>query len=124
MLRVGFSGVLASATDVVLLLVLVEVLLLPVALAAFAAASCGAIASFLVNKFWAFRDPRPLCLPQLLGFAVVALGSAIGTALCVQLLSVGLGLPYLLAKAIGAVVLFLAWSYPVQSRLVFRAAHS
>ncbi len=96
---------------------------MPVALAAFVAASCGAVASFMVNKFWAFRDPRPLGLPQIVGFMVVALGSAIGTALCVQVLSVGLGLPYLLAKAIGAVVLFLAWSYPVQSRLVFNAAH-
>lgn len=123
MLRVGYGGVFASAVDVATLLLLVEALRLPVALAAFLAATAGAVAGFLVNKFWAFRDHRPLHLAQVSGFAVVALGSALGTAAFVQLLSVGLGVPYLLAKALGAVALFVCWSYPVQSRLVFRTAH-
>ena len=124
MVRVGCSGVFASVVDVLMLLFLVEALGLPVAIAAFCAASSGAIASFTANKFWAFRDPRPLHIAQLSGFAVVALGSALGTAACVQILSVGLGVPYLMAKLAAAVVLFLCWSYPVQSRLVFRSVHS
>lgn len=124
MLRVGCGGVFASVVDVAVLLLLVEVSGIPVALAAFLAAATGAIAGFLVNKFWAFRDSRPFHLAQVSGFAVVAFGSALGTAAFVQTLSVGLGVPYLLAKAIGAVALFLCWSYPVQSRFVFRTAHS
>ncbi len=124
MVRVGCSGVFSSVVDVVMLLVLVEALGVFLALAAFLAATTGAVASFLVNKFWAFRDHRPLHLAQVSGFAVVALGSALGTAACVQVLSAGLGVPYLLAKALGAVALFLCWSYPVQSRLVFRTAHA
>lgn len=124
MVRVGCSGVFASAVDVVMLLLLVEVLWVPVAMAAFLAAASGALASFLVNKFWAFRDHRPVHWAQVSGFALVALGSALGTALCVQVLSVGLGVPYLAAKVLGALVLFLFWSYPAQSRLVFNSGHS
>ncbi|MCP4445576.1 MAG: GtrA family protein [Myxococcales bacterium] len=123
MLRVGCSGVAASVVDVIMLLILVEALQVPVAIAAFLAASTGAIASFAINKFWAFRDPSPIRCPQLSGFALVAFGSALGTALSVQALSVGLGVPYLAAKALAAIALFVCWSYPVQSRLVFKVAH-
>jgi putative flippase GtrA len=120
--RVAASGLLATAIDVGALLLLVEGLHCPVAVAAFLAAMLGAVASFAVNKFWAFRDPSPVRLSQLSGFAMVAVGSALGVGLCVQLLAVGMGLPYLLAKGIAAVLVFATWSYPVQSRVVFRRA--
>lgn len=124
MVRVGFSGILATLVDVFMLLVLVEIVMVPVAAGVFAASSLGAISSFVVNKFWAFRDRSPIHTVQIVGFAIVALGTAAGTAALVQMLHVGLGVPYLLAKAIGAAVLFLCWSYPAQSRLVFRTLAS
>jgi len=120
MLRVGLSGGLASVLDVVALLLLVEKGQMPVGIAAFLAASLGAAASFVVNKTWAFRDPSPLQAGQVVKFAGVALGTALGTGACVSVLSVGMGLPYLAAKGISAVALFLCWTYPIQSRFVFR----
>lgn len=119
----GCSGALSCAIDVALLIFLVEQVAIPVGVAAFIAATSGALASFVINKFWAFRDRRPVHIAQVLAFAVVALGSAVGTTCFVLVLSEG-GLPYLGAKAIGATALFLCWSYPVQSRLVFRRAHA
>lgn len=120
LVRMGCSGAFSCAIDVVLLILLVEQVEIPVGAAAFFAAASGALASFVINKFWAFRDRRPVHIAQLLAFAMVALGSAVGTACLVHVLSKGFGLPYLGAKAIGAALLFLCWSYPVQSRLVFR----
>jgi putative flippase GtrA len=118
-LKVGASGVIAALVDLVVLLVLVELLAVPVVTAVFLGASSGAVASFLVNKYWAFGDKAPISILQLLSFAGVALGSAFGVAAVVQLLSVQWGLPYLLAKGVGALLVFAFWSYPVQSRFVF-----
>lgn len=120
MARVGISGVLATLLDVLSLLILVECLSVPVVLAAFLAASIGAVSSFLVNKHWAFRDATPLRLSQIGSFVGVALGSAIGVAAGIQVFAVMIGLPYLIAKAIAAVLIFVFWSFPVQRRLVFR----
>ncbi len=119
----GCSGALSCAIDVALLVLLVEKLSIPVGVAAFLAATAGAVASFAINKTWAFRDRSPVQASQVAGFALVALGSAMGTATFVQL-SVSVGLPYLTAKALGAALLFLCWSYPIQSRLVFRRSRS
>lgn len=118
-LRVGTSGAGSMLIDVTVLVLLVEVFAVQVALAALLASGVGAVSSFLVNKFWAFRDPSPIRFAQLFAFAAVALGSALGVAACVQLLSVGLGAPYLVSKGVAAAVVFGCWSYPVQSRLVF-----
>jgi hypothetical protein len=41
-------------------------------------------------------------------------------ALAMQLFAVKLGVPYLLAKLICAALVFAAWTYPAQRRLVFR----
>lgn len=108
-----------SIFDLAVLLTLVELMAVPVVPAAFTSALSGAVASYLVNKFWAFKDPSPVRLLQVAFFVCVALGSAFAVASCVHVLSVRLGLPYLVAKAIGAACVFLCWSYPVQSRIVF-----
>lgn len=120
--KVAASGVLATAIDLLVLVVLVEIVKIPVVIAAFMAAGAGALGSFLVNKYWAFGDYSPLRLAQILLFGGVALGSALGVALVVQVVSVFLGVNYLVAKAIGACLVFVFWSYPLQSRVVFNSA--
>ena len=122
-LKVGCSGVVATVVDLVVLLSLVEIFGVSVVIAVFIAASSGAVSSFLVNKYWAFGDRAPITLVQIVSFAGVALGSAFGVSAVVQVLSVQLGLPYLIAKGIGALLLFAFWTYPVQSRVVFRRSH-
>jgi hypothetical protein len=41
-------------------------------------------------------------------------------ALAMHLVAVTLGVPYLVAKLICAAVVFAAWTYPAQRRIVFR----
>ena len=119
LVRVGASGVIATAIDVVCLVVLVEMFGVYVTVAAFLAATAGAVANFLVNKFWAFRDPTPIDVRQVASYGLVSLTTACFMALSVHVFAVLIGFPYLAAKALAAVMVFLLWSYPAQSRLVF-----
>lgn len=120
--RVAFSaaigGISGSVLDVAVLVLCVESGV-PVALAAFLGAAAGAGACFVANKYWAFRDPRPLTLRQVSTFGLVAVGTAVLMALAMSVVAVGMGVPYLKAKAICAATVFLLWSYPAQRRFVF-----
>jgi putative flippase GtrA len=119
MARSGASGVVGSLLDFAAMVLMVELLYVGYASAAAASALAGAVVVFVLNRYWAFRDPRPLGVRQLLVFAVVAGGSAVITAGVVHLLAGVLRVAYLAAKAVSAGVVFLTWSYPAQSRLVF-----
>jgi len=119
----GLAGALGTALDVSVLVVLVE-RATPVAIAAFFAAAAGAVLNFGVNKYVAFRDRTPITAQQLARFGLVAVATAAWMALAMQLVAVGLGVPYLVAKLVCAVVVFAVWTYPAQRRLVFRSAVS
>src|SRR5690606_33338973 len=82
----------------------------------------GGIANFLINKYWAFDDEAPLEIRQITLYAMVSVVTAAFVAVAVHILAVLIGLPYLLAKAIAAALVFLCWTYPAQSRLVFPSA--
>jgi putative flippase GtrA len=121
MMRVGASGALSQALDVVFLVTLVEVGGVHVTPAAFAAATTGAIANFAMCKLWAFRDRSPLHLRQVGYYTCVCLLTACLVAATIHVFAVGLGAPYLAAKAAAAILVFLCWSYPAQARFVFSA---
>jgi len=120
-LTAALGGIVGSVLDIAVLVLCVESgVAVPVA--AFLGAAAGAGACFLANKYWAFRDPRPLSLRQVSSFGLVAVGTALLMALAMSVVSVGMGVPYLKAKAICAATVFLFWSYPAQRRFVFRHA--
>lgn len=91
-----------------------------VAVAAFAGASLGAVVNFTLNKYIAFRDRSPITTQQLARFGVVAVSAAALLALAMEVVAVQLRVPYKLAKLICAALVFAAWTYPAQRRLVFR----
>jgi putative flippase GtrA len=119
MVRVGVSGVVATGIDIAALVLLVEALRSHVTLAAFLAAALGGVCNFLINKYWAFRDSSRIDLRQVTVYGFVSLVTAAFVAAAVHVLAVVMALPYLLAKAIAAALVFLVWTYPAQSRLVF-----
>lgn len=110
-----------TGLDVLLLIVLVEVAGLVVGAAAFLAAASAAVVNFTLTKFWAMRDPDPFDIAQAARYGLVSLATWTLVAVSVHGLYV-LGLPYLIAKAISAVSVFLLWSYPAQVRFVFPKA--
>ncbi len=122
MMRVGVSGMVATAVDVTALVLLVELLRSHVTIAAFLAASLGGVTNFFINKYWAFADDQPLEIRQIAIYALVSLVTAAFTAAAIHILAVLIGVPYLFAKAIAAALVFLIWTYPAQARLVFPEA--
>ena len=123
MLAAGVSGGAATVMDVSTLVLLVQHGT-PVALAAFVACAAGAVVCFTLNKYIAFRDRSRITWQQLGRFGLVAVTTAVLMALSMELFAVKLGVPYLLAKVICAVLVFVAWGYPAQRRLVFEPARS
>jgi len=118
MLASGFGGACATAVDVSALVLQVRHGT-PIALAAFVSAALGAAVGFTLNKFIAFRDRSRITAPQLARFGIVAVATALLMALCMELVAVKLAVPYVIAKVICSVVVFIAWTYPAQRRLVF-----
>jgi putative flippase GtrA len=121
MMKVGLSAALGTAADLVALVTLVELAAVHVTVAAFLAAGVGGVTNFLLNKYWAFDDVTPLGIRQVSSYVLVSLVTAMFVATSVHVLAVLSGVPYLLAKAVAAGLVFLFWSYPAQARLVFRA---
>ena len=113
------GGGASTAADVAVLAMLVEHGA-AIAPSAFAGSLCGALVSFVVNKYVAFRDRSRVRARQLVAFGLVAAATALIMALAMQLIAVDLHVPYLLAKSICAAVVFVLWSYPAQKHLVFR----
>lgn len=119
LLASGFGGAVATAVDVSVLVLMVQHER-PIAVAAFCGAAAGAVMNFALNKYIAFRDRSSITIHQLARFGLVAVATATLMALTMHLVAVQLGVPYLLAKLICAVAVFVAWTYPAQRRLVFR----
>jgi putative flippase GtrA len=120
-LRVSASSILATTVDVVALIALVELAGVHVTVAAFLAAVCGGVTNFLVNKYWAFADNAPLDVRQVSLYVLVSLANAMFVAASLHVFAVLIGVPYLMAKAAAAALVFLLWSYPAQAKLVFPA---
>jgi len=114
----ALGGIVGTLLDLTVLVLCVE-RGVAVPIAAFLGAGAGSGACFLASKYWAFRDPRPLSLGQVSSFGLVAVVSALLMALAMSIVAVAMGVPYLLAKAICAALVFFLWSYPAQRRLVF-----
>ena len=120
-LLAGLGGVAATGVDIAVLATLAE-RGWPVGLSAFLGAATGALVGFAMSKYLAFRDHRPLALRQLGTYAFVSGITAVSMAI-LMFLACDLGhVPYLPAKLVCAVLVFLLWSYPAQRRLVFAPA--
>jgi putative flippase GtrA len=114
----GLGGIAATAIDVATLVLLVHAGE-PIALGAFCGAAAGAATGFTLNKYVAFRDRSRITWRQLGRFGIVAVATALLMALAMQIVAVELGVQYLAAKLVCSSLVFVAWSYPAQRRLVF-----
>jgi putative flippase GtrA len=115
----GFGGIAATLVDVAILVLLVEVIGLSIPVAAFLASAAGAVMNFVLNKYIAFRDRSPITFQQVVRFGAVAVATALLMALAMKLVAVELGVPYIAAKLLCAVTVFMVWTYPAQRKLVF-----
>jgi putative flippase GtrA len=115
----GFGGVAATIVDVAFLVLLVEAVGLSIPVSAFLASGAGAVMNFVLNKYIAFRDRSPITFQQVARFGAVAVATALLMAFAMKLVAVELGVPYVVAKLLCAVTVFMLWTYPAQRKLVF-----
>jgi putative flippase GtrA len=119
LLAAGLGGALGTAIDFAVLVLLVERIRFSIPLSAFLAANSGAVVCFLMNKHVAFRDRTPVTLRQVGCFGFVVVAAALLMALAMRIVAVDLHVPYVAAKVLCAALVFVAWTYPAQRRLVF-----
>lgn len=120
MLAAGLGGAVGSAFDFVTLFLLVKLSPTSIPVAAFLAAGVGAVVCFWMNKYIAFRDGTPVSTEQVVRFGLVAVATGILTAGMMKIVAVDLGVHVILAKAICAALVFVAWTFPAQRRFVFK----
>jgi putative flippase GtrA len=119
-LRHHAAAAAGTAADFVVMVAMVEVVGLVPAAATAVGAAGGAVANFLLGRHWAYRRPDGGgLLGQALRYVVVS-GVGLGlNAGGVYLLAHRVGLQYVAARVITAVVVANAWSYPMQRFFVF-----
>lgn len=114
----GLGGLGATSLDIAVLAALITAGA-PVAIAAFLGSAVGAVACFLANRRFAFRDRSPISMKQAGAFGLVSVGTALLMAAAMHVTVVLMGIPYLIAKVFCASAAFFLWSYPAQKRFVF-----
>ncbi len=88
--------------------------------ATFVGAAVGACCNFLIARRYVFRGERRQVGRQVLRYSLVAAGSALANALLVHAL--GRLFPFTLARPVAAVIVSLAWNYPLHRSFVFGEA--
>jgi putative flippase GtrA len=117
--RSAAIGLAATAADLAALLLLVQVIGLPPAIANVPALLAGVAVQFFGNKLFAFRDPSPDYLRQGALFAVIEVGALLLNAVAFHALVVATPVPYWLARTMTSSLVYFTYSYPLWA-LVFR----
>jgi putative flippase GtrA len=80
----------------------------------------GSVSNFLINKHWAFQAKDTPPQRELGRFLLVQAGASMLHTAGVWLLTRYAGFHYLESKLIAALVVYLAWNYPLNRSFVFR----
>jgi len=120
LVRSATAGTVGGVTDLVVLVVLVELAGFAPALATLVSAAAGALVNFFLNRAWAFRSRGPIVKQG----GLYALATAVWVGLSAVVVHACVGfvrLPYVVARIVADVAVFLGWGFPT-SRWIFRRA--
>jgi putative flippase GtrA len=116
------AALLATGVDFSTMIVLVEVAHLAPPLATIGGAFCGGVTNFAIGRTWAFRDVHTGSLPgQAARYAAVSFGGALLNGALVALVLSAAALPYVVARLLVAAFVSIAYTFPLHTRVVFRA---
>lgn len=120
LLRSALVGLVATAADVGALFVLVQGFGWSAVHANLPALTLGVTLQFFGNKIFAFRDRSRDYLRQGSLFLLVESGTFVLNAIAFHLLVTLTPVPYVLARGIGTLAVYLCFSYPFWKR-IFRS---
>jgi len=119
-LKSQFSAAIATAIDFLVYIVLVEFFGLWYVFAAAFSAFCGAVSNFLLGRHWTFLAHDDKWHHQAQRYTLIALGSMGLNTGGIYLLTDGMGVQYILSKVIVAIIVAIAFNYPLQRYYVFK----
>jgi putative flippase GtrA len=114
------GAVISTAVDFATMICMVELLHLGPVVATAIGATCGGVTNFLFGRRWIFQARSAAALPQAARYAFVSAASAGWNALGEYLLHDLAKAEYVLARCIVAVVVSVAWNFPMQRHFVFQ----
>lgn len=119
--RHQLASVVSTAVDFGTMVLLVSGIGVDPVPATAAGAACGALTNFTLGRRWIFRAHDGSATSQALRYAIVS-GASLGLNTFGEwLVHVKAGQQYVVARAIVAVVVSLAWNFPMHKWFVFRA---
>ncbi len=128
LLRLVGKHQLASAIttlfDFSVMVACVQIFAVPAAAAALLGAGVGAVVNFQLGRRFTFVATREPLGKQAFRYAIVSGASALFNGLGELALHDGAGVEYVVARAIVAISVSLAWNLPMQRHYVFRAPGS
>lgn len=120
LLRSATAGTIGAVIDMVVLVSLVELAGLAPARATLVSAAAGALVNFFLNRGWAFRSRGSIVRQG--GMYALATAVWVGLSAIVVHACVGfVRVPYVAARIVADVAVFLGWGFP-SSRWIFRDA--
>ena len=120
-MRFQISAMIATAVDFLITKFLKENFKLHYTLAVAGGATAGAFTAFSLNRYWVFNSINRNPVGQGVRYLLVACGSIVLNTTGTYLLTDYLHLPYLISKAIIALVIGFTYSYYFSKRFVFYA---
>ncbi len=120
-LRFQLTAIIATCIDFLFTIILKEIFQLNYSIAVAIGATFGAITAFSVNRYWVFRSIETHPVEQGLRYLLVAAGSIALNTAGTYFLTELTYFPYIVSKAIVALVVGFTYSYYFSKRFVFYA---
>ncbi|MBK7397523.1 MAG: GtrA family protein [Myxococcales bacterium] len=115
------SALVATGVDFGVMIALVELLRLSPVLATVLGALSGAVTNFTLGRSWTFAAKEGAPAGQAMRYLVVSAASLGWNALGVHV-GVKLGVPYVAARVVVAILISFLWNFPLHRYFVFKEA--
>lgn len=120
-LRFQLTALTATSIDFLVTFLLKEKIHLYYAWAVAVGAGTGAFTAFTINRYWVFQSLHRNPIDQGIRYLVVAAGSIILNTAGTYIITETFYFPYLISKAMIALILGFTYSYYFSKRFVFHA---
>jgi putative flippase GtrA len=120
-LRFQLTAIVATGVDFLLTVLLKEIYHLNYTWAVASGATGGALTAFIINRYWVFRALESHPVEQGIRYLFVATGSVVLNTAGTYLITEFIHFPYIVSKAIVALVVGITYSYFFSKRYVFYA---
>ena len=118
-LKANIASLIASLSDFMMTVLLVQVCKTNVVMAAAAGTVTGGIINFLIGRHWVFKAGDEKAVRQLWKYALVWAGNLLLNTAGVYVLTSEAGLHYTVSKVLTSLTVAFLYNYPLQKNFVF-----